>query len=147
VIKILKPADKAVKKGKRRGRGNASGLGGECGRGHKGQKSRSGGSCRPGFEGGQMPLYRRMPKKRGFFNKFKKEYFIINLDDLDKHFADNDVIEMSALNAKGITSKSCNLKILGRGKLTKKVTIKAHSFSKTALEKIQQIQAKYEIIQ
>jgi len=134
----FKAADGAVRVRKRRGRGNASGLGGECGRGHKGQKSRSGYSRRAGFEGGQMPLYRRLPKKPGFRNHFKTQYECVNLKDLDRCFSEGDTVDPETLVSKGLVKAGVMIKILGDGTLEKKITIKAHRFSKTALEKLSQ---------
>ena len=98
----IKPNKLAIKKRKRKGRGNASGLGGECGRGHKGQKSRSGYKSRPGFEGGQMPLYKRIPKKRGIQRVNKLEYQAINLSTLEKVFSEGDTVTPEALYEKGL---------------------------------------------
>ena len=112
-----------LKSRKRRGRGNASGLGGECGRGHKGQKSRSGYKSRPGFEGGQMPLYKRIPKKKGF-NPINVNFIsVINLSSLNHHFEENDVVNYSSLLEKKLIKRGSKLKILGSGDLEKKVSI------------------------
>jgi large subunit ribosomal protein L15 len=134
----IKPKKGSVKDRKRRGRGNASGLGGESGRGHKGQKSRSGYSKKPGNEGGQMPLYRRLPKKRGFNNLIHKNiYNIINLDQIERIASEGDTIDLAFLkNKKVIKGNDSGLKVLGDGNLTKKVTILANSCSKQASEKI-----------
>ena len=135
----------AAKAPKRKGRGTASGLGKTAGRGMNGQNSRSGGGTRPGFEGGQMPLYRRVPK-RGFTNIWKKEYSILNVDDLNK-FEDGALITPSELAEAGIIRKpSDNVKVLGEGKLERKITVKAHKFSKTAIEKIEAAGGKAEVI-
>lgn len=138
----------------RRGRGHGSGNGKTAGKGHKGQKARSG-APRPGFEGGQMPLYRRIPK-RGFTNINSKEIVAINVDKLEK-FADGDVVTVEALLEKGIISNPKDgVKILGNGELTKKLTVqlkaygvkgkKNQPFSKTAVEKIEALGGKAEVI-
>ena len=121
---------------KRVGRGIGSGSGKTSGRGHKGQGSRSGASRKPGFEGGQMPLYRRVPK-RGFTNaRFRTEYTIINVRDLEA-FDAGSVVDLDAILAKGLTSLETKLlKVLGMGELSKKLTVKAQKFSKSAVEKI-----------
>jgi large subunit ribosomal protein L15 len=131
----LKPAPGAKKAPKRVGRGVGSGLGKTAARGHKGQKARSGGSVRPGFEGGQIPLSRRLPK-RGFNNVFAKEYAIVNVSDLDQ-FDDGTEITADLLVAARIIRKPLDgLKVLGNGEITKKLTVKATKFTKTAAEKI-----------
>ncbi|MBE0068841.1 MAG: large subunit ribosomal protein [Thermoanaerobacterium sp.] len=141
----LKPAEGARKERKRVGRGIGSGLGKTSGRGHKGQKARSGGNIRPGFEGGQMPLTRRLPK-RGFTNIFKKEYAIVNLSLLD-NFEDGTVVTPELLIEKGIIKKiKDGVKILGSGELNKKLTVKAHKFSKSAVDKIESVGGKAEVI-
>ncbi|ADL68020.1 50S ribosomal protein L15 [Thermoanaerobacterium thermosaccharolyticum] len=141
----LKPAEGARKERKRVGRGIGSGLGKTSGRGHKGQKARSGGNIRPGFEGGQMPLTRRLPK-RGFTNIFKKEYAIVNLSLLD-NFEDGTVVTPELLIEKGIIKKiKDGVKILGSGDLNKKLTVKAHKFSKSAVDKIESVGGKAEVI-
>lgn len=132
---------------KRLGRGIGSGLGKTSGKGHKGQNARSGGGVRPGFEGGQMPLFRRLPK-RGFTNIFAKEYATINIDDLNK-FADNTVVTPELLFSEGIVKKGKakdGIKVLGDGELTAKLTVKAQKFSKTAAEKIEAAGGKVEVI-
>lgn len=142
----LKPAVKKVKRN-RVGRGMASGNGKTSGRGHKGQKARSGGGVRRGFEGGQTPLYRRLPK-RGFTNIFAKEFATINVEQLNK-FDDNTVITPNLLIEKGLVKKSKTnngIKILGNGDLTVKITVQAHKFSKTATEKIEAAGGKVEVI-
>ncbi|MDI3309839.1 MAG: 50S ribosomal protein L15 [Thermoanaerobacterium sp.] len=141
----LKPAEGSRKERKRVGRGIGSGLGKTSGRGHKGQKARSGGNIRPGFEGGQMPLTRRLPK-RGFTNIFKKEYAIVNLSLLD-NFEDGTVVTPELLIERGIIKKiKDGVKILGSGDLSKKLTVKAHKFSKSAIDKIESIGGKAEVI-
>jgi len=125
----------ATHKPKRRGRGEGSGLGKTSGRGNKGQLSRSGGGTRPGFEGGQMPLIRRIPK-RGFFNKFRTEYSVVNIGDLAA-FQANEVVDVNTLFQKGIIeSKDRPLKVLGDGDIGVALTVKANKFSKSAIEKI-----------
>ena len=131
----LKPAPGSRKAPKRVGRGCGSGTGKTSARGQKGQKSRSGGGVRPGFEGGQMPLSRRLPK-RGFTNIFAKEYAIVNVSSLEV-FEDGAVIDSAILREKRIIRKECDgLKVLGNGELTKKLTVKADKFTKSAEEKI-----------
>ena len=131
---------------KRVGRGPGSGLGKTSGRGQKGQKARSGGSINPVFEGGQLPLYRRIPK-RGFSNHmFKTEYAVINVEDLNI-FDDNTVVTPALLKETGIVKKQLSgIKVLGNGKLEKKLTIQANKFSKSALEKIKESGSKAEVI-
>ena len=128
------------------GRGSGSGLGKTSGRGQKGQKARSGGSINPVFEGGQLPLYRRLPK-RGFTNHmFKTEYAVINVSDLNR-FNNGDVITPALLKEKGIIKKQLSgIKVLGNGKLEKKLTIQANKFTKSALEKIKESGSKAEVI-
>jgi large subunit ribosomal protein L15 len=136
-IQSLKPAENSRFSQKRLGRGIGSGLGKTSGKGHKGQNARSGGGVRVGFEGGQMPLMRKLPR-RGFNNaNFKKQYSIVNLTDLNK-FDENAVVDSNALIEKGILSKveEYGVKILGNGKLEKALTIKANKFSESAVKKI-----------
>jgi large subunit ribosomal protein L15 len=141
----LKPSSGSKKKRKRVGRGTGSGLGTTAGRGMNGQNSRSGGGTKPGFEGGQMPLYRRLPK-RGFTNIFQKEYAIVNLETLNQ-FDDNEEVTVELLLENKIIKKELDgLKILGNGELNKKLTVKAHKFSKTAKEKIEAVGGKAEVI-
>ena len=142
----LRPNDKAFKERKRVGRGPGSGLGKTSGKGHKGQNARSGGGVRPGFEGGQLPLFRRLPK-RGFSNvKFKTEYAVINLSDLNK-FEDGAIVTPEILKEMGILKNQLDgVKVLGNGKLEKKLTIQANKFSKSALEKIEKAGSKAEVI-
>ncbi|MDA0944903.1 MAG: 50S ribosomal protein L15 [bacterium] len=132
----LAPAPGSVKKRKRVGRGNASGFGGECGRGHKGQKSRSGYSRKRGFEGGQNPLYRRLPKKAGFRNRFRVEYRILNLSDLDNRCKANDCVDQEFLMTQFGIAQYERVKVLGDGSLSKVIAVHAHAFSKSALEKL-----------
>ena len=131
---------------KRVGRGPGSGLGKTSGRGQKGQKARSGGSINPVFEGGQLPLYRRIPK-RGFSNhRFKTEYAVINVQDLNV-FEDGTVVTPALLKDAGIVKKQLDgIKVLGNGKLEKKITIQASKFSTSALEKIKEAGSKAEVI-
>lgn len=131
---------------KRVGRGPGSGLGKTSGKGHKGQNARSGGGVSPIFEGGQLPLYRRLPK-RGFSNaEFKITYAVINLDDLNK-FEEGTVVTPELLKETGMIKNSlCGIKVLGEGELTAKITIKANKFSKSALEKIEKSGSKAEVI-
>ncbi len=142
----LKPNEGSVKKRKRIGRGPGSGTGKTAGKGEKGQNARSGGGVRPGFEGGQLPLFRRLPK-RGFSNSmFKKEYAVINVSDLNK-FNDGDVITPELLKELGIIKKQLSgIKVLGNGTLEKKVTVKAHKFSDSAKAKIEASGGKVEVI-
>ena len=132
----LSPAEGSAKSAWRKGRGPGSGNGKTAGKGHKGQNARSGGGVRPGFEGGQIPLYRKLPK-RGFTNRFAKNYAIVNVSDLNV-FEDGAVVDVEALLAAKIIRKPMDgLKVLGNGEITKKVTVKAAVFSATAKEKIE----------
>ena len=141
----LSPAEGSVKPAWRKGRGPGSGNGKTAGKGHKGQNARSGGGVRPGFEGGQIPLYRKLPK-RGFNNKFAKHYAIVNVSDLNK-FNDGDVINLAALMEAGLVTKAMDgLKVLGNGEITKKLTVEAKIFSATAKEKIEAVGGKTEVI-
>ena len=142
----LSPAVGAKKKKKRLGRGIGSGLGKTSGKGHKGQWARSGGGVRIGFEGGQMPLARRLPKT-GFDNNWKKVYSVVNLERLND-FEDGTVITAELLLEAGVLSKieAYGLKVLGNGELTKKLTVKANKFSKSAIEKIEKIGGKVEVL-
>ncbi len=141
----LKPAEGSVTVSLRKGRGHGSGLGKTAGRGQKGQKSRSGSGTRPGFEGGQMPLARRIPK-RGFTNIYATVYSIVNLRDLEA-FEEGTVVTPELLKKTGLVRKDNDgIKILGNGNLTKKLTVQAHKFSKTAQEKIEALGGKTEVI-
>ena len=140
----LSPAPGSAKKSFRKGRGAGSGNGKTAGRGHKGQNARSGGGVRPGFEGGQIPAYRRLPK-RGFKNHFAKEYTIVNLSTLDK-LADGETVTLDSLVAAKIVRDSGDLKVLGNGSLTKKLTVRAKVFSAAAKEKIEAAGGKAEVI-
>ena len=141
----LKAPAGSSKAPKRKGRGTATGQGKTAGRGMNGQNSRSGGGVRLGFEGGQMPLYRRIPK-RGFTNVFKKEWSIMNIADLDV-YEDGTEITPELLIADGkVKQVTAGIKILGNGKITKKFTVKANKFSKSAVEKIEAAGGKAEVI-
>ena len=142
----LSPAPGSAKKAYRKGRGIGSGNGKTAGRGHKGQNARSGGGVRPGFEGGQIPAYRRLPK-RGFNNSlFATEYAIINLSTLDK-FDDGAVVNLESLIAAKIIKKGLSgLKVLGNGSISKKITVQAKAFSAAAKEKIEAAGGKAEVI-
>lgn len=142
----LRPAAGSSREAYRKGRGHGSGNGKTAGRGHKGQKARSGGGVRPGFEGGQTPLYRRMPK-RGFNNKnFATVYAAVNISALDV-FEDGAVVDAAALAEAGLIKKLYDgVKILGNGDLSKKLTVKAARFTKSASEKIEKAGGKAEVI-
>ena len=144
-IHELVPAVDSTKARKRVGRGHGSGNGKTAGKGHKGQNARSGGGVRPGFEGGQLPLYRKLPK-RGFKNRFAKNYAIVNVADLNR-FNDGDKITLATLIEAGIVRKELDgLKVLGNGELTKKITVEAKVFSATAKEKIEACGGAVEVI-
>jgi large subunit ribosomal protein L15 len=142
----LKPAKGAIKDKKRKGRGTASGLGKSAGRGGDGQNSRSGGGTRLGFEGGQMPLIRRLPK-RGFTNIFKKQYSFVNIEDLNQ-FENGTEVTSEMLKEAGLIRKieKEGLKILGNGNLEKSLTVKAQKFTKSAIEKIEAAGGRTEVI-
>ena len=140
----LKPAEGAVKSRKRLGRGTATGQGKTAGRGQKGQKSRSGGGVRVGFEGGQMPLARRLPK-RGFKNPFRKIYTEVNVELLNR-FENGTEITAELLKSTGAISKKDGVKILGEGTLEKAVTVKAAKFTASAQEKIEKAGGKAELV-
>jgi large subunit ribosomal protein L15 len=141
----LRPAPGAKKRETRVGRGIGSGIGKTSGRGHKGQKARSGGGKGPGFEGGQTPLYRRLPK-RGFKNIFKVEYTVVNVGALNG-FQDGATVTPESLSEAGIISGLKQpIKILGDGKLEKKLVVKAHKFSRSAVESIEELGGKAEVI-
>src|SRR5215218_2397628 len=131
----LKPADRSKFKKKRVGRGPGSGLGKTSGRGHKGAQSRSGYHFKRGFEGGQMPLHRRVPK-RGFHNPFRVEYAVVNLDTLAERFDEGTTVTLELLRERGVAPKSGLIKVLARGDISKKLTVQAHKFSGKAAEKI-----------
>ena len=140
----LRPTDGSTTPAWRKGRGAGSGNGKTAGIGHKGQNARSGGGVRPGFEGGQIPLYRRLPK-RGFNNKFATVYAIVNVEQLNA-FENGETVNAEALVNKGIVRKTYDgIKILGKGELTKKLTVEAKVFSATAAEKIKAAGGKTEV--
>lgn len=142
LLSQLRPAKGAEKKAtKRRGRGDASGQGGTAGKGHKGQLARAGGRVRRGFEGGQMPLHRRLPKF-GFNNPFRVEYSVVNLQDLENLSGD---VTPESLIKNNLVAKA-PVKILGKGKLTKKLNVRAHKFSETAKNAIESAGGKIEVI-
>lgn len=143
----LSPAKGAKKVTKRVGRGAGSGWGKTSGKGHKGQKARSGSSLTPGFEGGQMPLQRRIPK-RGFSNvRFETVHAIVNVESLEKHFEDGAIVDTAALLASGLVKKELDgIKVLGKGELTKKLTVKANLFSQSAKDKIEKAGGKAEVV-
>ena len=145
-LNTVHPAEGATFTRKRLGRGVGSGTGKTSGKGHKGQNARSGGGVRPGFEGGQLPLFRRLPK-RGFSNAmFKTVYATINVSDLEK-FEDGAVVTPELLKEMGILKKQlAGVKVLGNGELTKKLTVKANKFSASAIEKIEAKGGKAEVI-
>jgi large subunit ribosomal protein L15 len=143
-IEELKPAEGSRKRSKRVGRGPGSGHGKTACKGHKGQKSRSGGKVKPGFEGGQMPLQRRLPK-RGFKNIFAKEYLVLNIRDLERMGLES--VTPESLQEAGIASTKDGLKILGNGELSKKVAVRAHAFSASAVKKIQAAGGSAEVIE
>ncbi|MDY4436066.1 MAG: 50S ribosomal protein L15 [Eubacteriales bacterium] len=141
----LSPAAGSVTPAWRKGRGTGSGNGKTAGKGHKGQNARSGGGVRPGFEGGQIPLYRKLPK-RGFHNKFAKNYAIVNVSALNV-FEDGATVNLAALMEKGIIRNAYDgLKVLGNGEIAKKLTVEASVFSATAKEKIEAAGGKTEVI-
>ena len=140
----LSPAEGSAKAAWRKGRGTGSGNGKTAGKGHKGQNARSGGGVRPGFEGGQIPLYRKLPK-RGFTNHFAHNYAIVNVEDHNR-FEDGAVVDAQALlDAKVIRALLDGVKVLGKGEITKKITVKAAVFSATAKEKIEAAGGKTEV--
>ena len=142
----LSPAEGSKKARKRIGRGPASGQGKTAGKGHKGQKARSGGTIRPGFEGGQMPLQRRVPK-RGFTNIFRTEYATVNVADLEARFEDGAVVDVDAIVASGLLKKTLDgVKVLGNGEITKKLDVTANAFSETAKAKIEAAGGKAEVM-
>ena len=141
----LSPAPGSVKASYRKGRGPGSGNGKTAGKGHKGQNARSGGGVRPGFEGGQLPLYRKLPK-RGFYNRFATHYAVINLSALAK-CEDGAVVDLEVLRNCGIVkTNEDKLKVLGNGELTNKITVKAAVFSASAKEKIEAAGGKTEVV-
>ena len=141
----LSPAEGSAKAAWRKGRGPGSGNGKTAGKGHKGQNARSGGGVRPGFEGGQLPLYRKHPK-RGFTNRFAVNYVTVNVDKLNV-FEDGAIVDVNALLEKKIIRKTLDgVKVLGQGEITKKLTVKAAVFSATAKEKIEAAGGKAEVV-
>ena len=145
MLNQLKPVEGARHSKKRLGRGIGSGLGKTAGKGTKGQNSRSGGGVRPGFEGGQLPLFQRLPK-RGFHNHFRVEYEVVNLSQLNA-FNDGDVVTEELLIKKGFFKETSNgIKILGKGELTKKLTVKANKFSASAKKAIEDLGGTAEVI-
>ena len=142
----LSPAEGSKKAVKRIGRGPASGQGKTAGKGHKGQKARAGRGMRPGFEGGQMPLQRRLPK-RGFNNIFAKEIAIVNVAALDKRFEDGATVDIEALKATGLIKKELDgVKVLGNGEIAKKLTVQVNAYSDSAKAKIEAAGGKAEVI-
>ena len=142
----VSPAPGPAKSAWRKGRGPGSGNGKTAGKGHKGQNARSGGGVRLGFEGGQFPLYRKLPK-RGFHNRFGKTYAIVNVATLNARFSDGDKVDLAALKEKGIIKKSLDgLKVLGNGEIDKKITVEAAIFSAKAKEKIEAAGGKTEVV-
>jgi large subunit ribosomal protein L15 len=144
-LSTLSPAKGSVRKRKRVGRGPGSGNGKTSGRGHKGRGARSGGNTPPGYEGGQMPLQRRLPK-RGFRSPFRTEYAVVNLDQLEGAFDARAVVDVQALIDKGLVRARRLVKILGDGQLSKPFTVKAHAFSASAKERIAAAGGQVEVI-
>ena len=142
----LAPAKGARTARKRVGRGTGSGLGKTSGRGHKGRGARSGGNTHPRFEGGQMPLQRRLPK-RGFHNPFRRAYSVVNLARLDALFEGGAVVDAAALTERGVVRAGRPIKVLGQGELTKPLTVKAHAFSASAKERIAAAGGSAEVIE
>ena len=141
----LSPAPGSTTPAWRKGRGAGSGNGKTAGKGHKGQNARAGGGVRPGFEGGQLPLYRKLPK-RGFYNRFAKEYSVVNVEALNR-FEDGAVVDLAVLADAGVVSQPKGaLKVLGKGELAKKITVKAAIFSASAKEKIEAAGGKTEVV-
>ena len=142
----LSPVPGSTTERKRVGRGHGSGNGKTAGKGHKGQKARSGGGVRPGFEGGQMPLQRRLPK-RGFVNIFATHYSNVNIGELNEKFEDGAVVDTEAIVKSGLVKKvQDGIKVLGDGEVSKNLTVKAAAFSKSAKEKIEKAGGKAEVI-
>ena len=141
----MSPVPGSVKENYRKGRGHASGNGTQAGRGHKGQKARTGGGVRPGFEGGQMPLYRRLPK-RGFKNIFAKDYVEVNVSAFEV-FENNTEVDAKLLKDKGIIKKVCDgIVVLGNGEISKKIIVKAAKFTASAKAKIETAGGKAEVV-
>ncbi|KQY85798.1 MULTISPECIES: 50S ribosomal protein L15 [Paenibacillus] len=141
----LSPSPGSRKERKRVGRGPSSGTGKTSGRGHKGQNSRSGGGVRPGFEGGQNPLYRRLPK-RGFVNPTRKEFAVVNIEDLNSFAAGTEVTPEFLMTNGVVKNAKSGIKILGNGEVTVKLTVKANKFSQSAVEKIEAAGGTTEVI-
>lgn len=141
----LSPAPGSRQERKRVGRGTGSGMGKTSTRGHKGQNARSGGGVRPGFEGGQNPLYRRLPK-RGFTNPTRKEYAIVNIEELNSFAADTEVTPELLFEQGIVKNAKSGIKVLGNGEVTVKLTVKANKFSQSAVEKIEAAGGKTEVI-
>jgi len=141
----LRPPSGATRPRKRIGRGEGSGRGVTAGRGHKGQQSRSGYSRKRGFEGGQMPIHRRLPK-RGFYNPFRVAYEVVNLDTLTERFEDGSEVTPDRLREHGLLSRTAFVKVLARGELSKKLIVKAHGFSKKAAEQITAAGGRAEVV-
>lgn len=141
----LKPAEGSRKERKRLGRGIGSGQGKTAGKGHKGQNARSGGGVRPGFEGGQTPLFRRLPK-RGFTNINRKEYAVVNLDALNRFEDGTEVTPVLLIEAGIVKSEKAGIKVLAKGNVEKKLTVKAHKFSSAAKEAIEAAGGQTEVI-
>jgi large subunit ribosomal protein L15 len=135
-LQDLRPAPGATHKRKRVGRGMGSGMGKTSTRGHKGQKSRAGATPRLGFEGGQTPLHRRLPQRAGFRNVNRKEYAIVNLDDLERFEAGTEITPELLIGSGAVKSEKDGVKVLGNGEITKALTVRAHKFSKSAEEKL-----------
>jgi len=142
----LHPAPGSTHARKRLGRGTGSGHGGTSTRGVKGQKARTSGGVRPGFEGGQTPLYRRLPQRRGFRNVNRKEYAIVNLDDLERFEAGTEVTPDLLVESGIVKKMMCGIKLLGDGELTKALTVRVHKFSKSAEEKVRAAGGTAEVI-
>jgi large subunit ribosomal protein L15 len=140
----LQPAPGSRQKKTRRGRGLGSGLGKTAGRGHKGQKARAGGGVRPGFEGGQMPLQRRLPK-RGFKNPFRTEYEVVNIESLNR-FAADTVVTVDLLKEHRLVRRNLPVKILGDGEISHALVVQANAFSKSAKEKIEAASGRAEVV-
>jgi len=144
-VSNLTPAPGSTKNRKRLGRGPGSGTGKTAGRGHKGRGARSGGNTHPGFEGGQMPLQRRLPK-RGFYNPFRQEFSVVNLQQLEQGFAAGSTVDPAALVDGGLARKGRAGKMLARGELSKALTVQAHAFSEKAKERIAQAGGSAEVL-
>lgn len=142
----LRPSPGSTHPRKRIGRGTGSGHGGTSTKGHKGQKARSGGGVRPGFEGGQTPLHRRLPQRRGFRNINRKEYAVVNLDDLERFEAGTEVTPELLVSSGLVGDPKDGIKILGDGDVAKALTVRAHKFSKSAEEKLKAAGGTVEVV-